>query len=221
MRFCAGQRSAEEELLLRAANLTLQAPAEVIPAAPVCCRRDHGVFLSDAYIQLMTPHVRAMLASPASAPPAPPPFSASHSSIPVDAIEVVKVTSPLSPCPHSAASRCAVGVCFNISGSDQRFQSQVQLPVASQPVTRAIAAKSPEVCGPLLYNESRRHVPRRACDVLSDALLCVLSCTFVCFIVQKCVISPAMRYLPLLPFHGALHLSTAAHALARLASVSR
>ncbi len=70
VRISAGQQSEDEELLLRAANLTLLAPAEPVAAAPICCRRDHGVFISDAYIQLMTPHVNAMLASPTSSPSA-------------------------------------------------------------------------------------------------------------------------------------------------------
>ncbi len=92
VRVCAGQQSAEEELLLRAANLTLQAPAQPAAAVPVCCRRDHGVFLSDAYIQLMTPHVRAMLAGPVSPSPQDSAFPAA-SSISADAVEIVKVVS--------------------------------------------------------------------------------------------------------------------------------
>jgi hypothetical protein len=75
---------------LRAANLTLQAPVEAAAAAPVCCRRNHGVFLSDAYIQLMTPHVRAMLAGPASPAPHNSPSTAT-SSTSADAVEIVKV----------------------------------------------------------------------------------------------------------------------------------
>ncbi len=108
MRICAGQRSAGEELLLRPANLTFQAAAERAAAAPLCCRRDHGVFMNDAYIQLMTPHVRAMLASPAVAPSASLPPSVSFSSIPDDAVEIVKVTGPL----LHISSRDAACCCF-------------------------------------------------------------------------------------------------------------
>ena len=103
VRVRVAQQSTEEELLLRATNLTLQAPADPVAAAPVCCRRDHGVFLSDAYIQLMTPHVNAMLASAASPPPLHPASIAS--SHPADAVEVVKVRRPTRPLSRVPSSR--------------------------------------------------------------------------------------------------------------------
>ncbi len=108
VRICVGQQSAEEEeLLLRAANLTLLAPAQPVAAAPICCRRDNGVFLSDAYIQLMTPHVNAMLAGPASSQHVRS-ASLATSSIPADAVEIVKVRSLLHPLlldQHSCSAR--------------------------------------------------------------------------------------------------------------------
>jgi hypothetical protein len=119
VRICAGQDAADEELLLRGANLKVLAAAEPVSAAPVCCSRDHGVFLSDSYIQLMTPHVRAMLASPAS--PVHLATIYDFSSASADAVELVKVRIHMfvvSLClvervfsPSAGAAACFVQAC--------------------------------------------------------------------------------------------------------------
>ena len=106
--------------------------------------------------------------------------------------------SKLSPCFLASIALALVAACYRSkSPPDIKFsssQTQVQLPVSSEPVTRAMAAKSPEVCGPLLYNKSRRYVWWLACVVPDD---CEGGCTHdgACFEVvggiSLCVFSGA------------------------------
>lgn len=74
--------------------------------------------------------------------------------------------------------------------------------MSSEPVTRAIAAKSPEVCGPLLYNKSRRQVGRHACVVpddceggfsLDSACFEAVHCSGLCVYVMFAVLGFAAR----------------------------